>query len=61
MNTISASFEIIDNTGQPYSSNVFVIKPKTSDIMNEIKSKIMRVYRLNNIEQIVTITNIVTT
>jgi len=61
MKTISANFEIIDNTGQPYSSNVFVIKPYTSDVMSEIMSKIMRVYRLENIEQIVSISNIVTT
>lgn len=57
MKTISANFEIIDNTGNNYSSNVTINNPYTNNIMAEIKNKIMKVYNIT-IEQILSISNI---
>lgn len=54
MKQITANFEIIDNTGMSYSSNVVVSNPSTYNFMQEIKERIMKVYNVT-IEQIISI------
>ena len=57
MKKIKANFEIIDNTGNNYSSSITVNNPFTNNEMQEIKNKIMQVYNVS-VEQIVSIGNI---
>ena len=54
MKTITANFEILDNTGSKYSSSVTITNPSTNNIMGEIKKKIVHVYNVT-IEQILSI------
>jgi len=54
MKLITANFEILDNTGAKYASSVTISNPSTSNIMGEIKKKIVQVYNVT-MEQILSI------
>lgn len=58
MKAINAEFTIIDNTGAEYKNSIVIANPLTSNTMEELKNKIMSVYRLKNIDQIISIGNI---
>ncbi len=59
MKTISANFQILDNSGKTFSSSIRIENPETSLVMNEIKSKISSVYNVS-VDQIKSIGNIQT-
>tara|TARA_R110000803_G_scaffold35405_8_gene76605 strand:- start:4429 stop:4611 length:183 start_codon:yes stop_codon:yes gene_type:complete len=52
-----ANFTIVDNSGKPYSSSI-KLEMYTSNVMQEIKDRVVSTYNLKNVDQIKTIGNI---